>query len=152
MVIIPYQELPGNYNARSIVSCWIPIIPYQELPGNYNLSSPTAPVSAHYTIPRTTRELQQLGCVCWKILKLYHTKNYQGTTTRSQRTEASRTLYHTKNYQGTTTFVVGIVGNGGLYHTKNYQGTTTTSPMYDAGCELYHTKNYQGTTTLSTFG
>ena len=34
-------------------------------------------------------------------------------------------LYHTKNYQGTTTRGVQLVGVGVLYHTKNYQGTTT---------------------------
>ena len=34
-------------------------------------------------------------------------------------------LYHTKNYQGTTTSCAGSTRAFGLYHTKNYQGTTT---------------------------
>ena len=34
-----------------------------------------------YTIPRTTRELQQQHDRGARLLKLYHTKNYQGTTT-----------------------------------------------------------------------
>ena len=35
-LIIPYQELPGNYNKSARTSAAIIIIPYQELPGNYN--------------------------------------------------------------------------------------------------------------------
>ena len=35
-------------------------------------------------------------------------------------------LYHTKNYQGTTTKVMVKSYGYILYHTKNYQGTTTT--------------------------
>ena len=34
--IIPYQELPGNYNLNFLVYETNLIIPYQELPGNYN--------------------------------------------------------------------------------------------------------------------
>ena len=34
---------------------------------------------------------------------LYHTKNYQGTTTQPVIADSGVTLYHTKNYQGTTT-------------------------------------------------
>ena len=34
-------------------------------------------------------------------------------------------LYHTKNYQGTTTLFVVMLLLLTLYHTKNYQGTTT---------------------------
>ena len=34
---------------------------------------------------------------------LYHTKHYQGTTTRPDRWSDRKSLYHTKNYQGTTT-------------------------------------------------
>ena len=34
------------------------IIPYQELPGNYNLVILRRGDAQHYTIPRTTRELQ----------------------------------------------------------------------------------------------
>ena len=34
--IIPYQELPGNYNCMVRAKTWLSIIPYQELPGNYN--------------------------------------------------------------------------------------------------------------------
>ena len=35
-LIIPYQELPGNYNGCSYRPAPEWIIPYQELPGNYN--------------------------------------------------------------------------------------------------------------------
>ena len=34
-------------------------------------------------------------------------------------------LYHTKNYQGTTTHFTKFCVRTRLYHTKNYQGTTT---------------------------
>ena len=34
--IIPYQELLGNYNAKSKMLQAMAIIPYQELLGNYN--------------------------------------------------------------------------------------------------------------------
>ena len=34
--IIPYQELPGNYNMVQQFKQFKAIIPYQELPGNYN--------------------------------------------------------------------------------------------------------------------
>ena len=34
-------------------------------------------------------------------------------------------LYHTKNYQGTTTYYKRYLLQKALYHTKNYQGTTT---------------------------
>ena len=34
-------------------------MPYQELPGNYNASAGRSRAPRHYTIPRTTRELQQ---------------------------------------------------------------------------------------------
>ena len=101
--IIPYQELPGNYNGLTInIPCY-KIIPYQELPGNYNLAAVryighrdyTIPrttrelqpmnvfqkLQLDYTIPRTTRELQPSLKICERPLKLYHTKNYQGTTT-----------------------------------------------------------------------
>ena len=38
--IIPYQELPGNYNLSSSAAWGESIIPYQELPGNYNTRRP----------------------------------------------------------------------------------------------------------------
>ena len=51
-------------------------------------------------------------------------------------------LYHTKNYQGTTTFRRSLLLLLLLYHTKNYQGTTTPFPKKIQGIQLYHTKNY----------
>ena len=39
-------------------------------------------------------------------LQLYHTKNYQGTTTWTGKTALRWLLYHTKNYQGTTTAAI----------------------------------------------
>ena len=59
-----------------------------------------------YTIPRTTRELQPAGHPCFGLQKLYHTKNYQGTTTEGNGRDTPWRLYHTKNYQGTTTGVL----------------------------------------------
>ena len=35
-LIIPYQELLGNYNCRIRFDMYSTIIPYQELLGNYN--------------------------------------------------------------------------------------------------------------------
>ena len=37
--IIPYQELPGNYNHADGLQIQLVIIPYQELPGNYNMNN-----------------------------------------------------------------------------------------------------------------
>ena len=51
-------------------------------------------------------------------------------------------LYHTKNYQGTTTQRFYHGHHDRLYHTKNYQGTTTPFPKKIQGIQLYHTKNY----------
>ena len=56
--IIPYQELPGNYNAECYLGFRPSIIPYQELPGNYNTALMRHTLPVYYTIPRTTRELQ----------------------------------------------------------------------------------------------
>ena len=57
---------------------------------------------------------------------LYHTKNYQGTTTKIDELYLMKRLYHTKNYQGTTTLRIYRALHDILYHTKNYQGTTTS--------------------------
>ena len=83
---------------------------------------------------------------------LYHTKNYQGTTTLTQALQERNLLYHTKNYQGTTTSVVAISSRTALYHTKNHQGTTTTRWCCVMVSGLYHTKNHQGTTTAGRRG
>ncbi len=101
------------------------IIPYQELPGNYNRTKMHLCASHDYTIPRTTRELQLGSTGSITTILLYHTKNYQGTTTRIMLFKCQLSLYHTKNYQGTTTVKLGFAGYNALYHTKNYQGTTT---------------------------
>ena len=66
------------------------------------------------------------------MISLYHTKNYQGTTTIQGTTLNPAELYHTKNYQGTTTAPAGTPPKDQLYHTKNYQGTTTAALR--AGC------------------
>ena len=58
---------------------------------------------AYYTIPKTIRELQLNNLVARFNAGLYHTKNYQGTTTERTAPSQIKTLYHTKNYQGTTT-------------------------------------------------
>ena len=36
-LIIPYQELLGNYDVEDLLKCLTMIIPYQELLGNYDL-------------------------------------------------------------------------------------------------------------------
>ena len=38
-LIIPYQEINGNYNKRWKRNSTTPIIPYQEINGNYNVSN-----------------------------------------------------------------------------------------------------------------
>ena len=38
-LIIPYQELLGNYDSNYAVTAWRVIIPYQELLGNYDQSA-----------------------------------------------------------------------------------------------------------------
>ena len=123
--IIPYQELPGNYNKRSHGWSGSWIIPYQELPGNYNNAQRTAHRLGDYTIPRTTRELQRTmrataRCPYYTIprttreLQLYQLlkeafRDYTiPRTTRELQPNfrfptGKHVLYHTKNYQGTTT-------------------------------------------------
>ena len=39
-LIIPYQELLGNYNSVGLQMKTVIIIPYQELLGNYNQYAP----------------------------------------------------------------------------------------------------------------
>mgnify|MGYP007068522483 CR=1 FL=1 len=56
-LIIPYQELLGNYDASSNISPMAIIIPYQELLGNYDKSGLTPMQMYDYTIPRAIREL-----------------------------------------------------------------------------------------------
>ena len=85
---------------------WWSIIPYQEPPGNYNKLMRVAVRVIHYTIPRTTGELQLLACPCCWPCRLYHTKNHRGTTTQNRQTNASSLLYHTKNHRGTTTLIM----------------------------------------------
>ena len=68
------------------------IIPYQELPGNYNLHDTIAPWMIYYTIPRTTRELQRACVPVTPVFGLYHTKNYQGTTTLTKYTLTKQTI------------------------------------------------------------
>ena len=68
--------------------------------------------------------------------ELYHTKNYQGTTTHTRYRNMNFSLYHTKNYQGTTTPGRAAGVQHILYHTKNYQGTTTVD-LIDAGAVLF---------------
>ncbi len=58
-IIIPYQELSGNYNNETKVDIEENIIPYQELSGNYNAVARSIKEAFDYTIPRTIRELQR---------------------------------------------------------------------------------------------
>ena len=57
--VIPYLEPPGNYNIMGAAAQAYGVIPYLEPPGNYNLAIHYAILMLSYTIPRTTRELQQ---------------------------------------------------------------------------------------------
>ena len=50
---------------------------------------------------------------------LYHTKNYQGTTTPNAADYSAVLLYHTKNYQGTTTGERGRARRGGIIPYKD---------------------------------
>ena len=70
------------------------------------------------------------------MISLYHTKNYQGTTTISKRRENYYRLYHTKNYQGTTTPFPKKIQGIQLYHTKNYlAGAAFSSAQASDGSE-----------------
>ena len=55
--IIPYQELLGNYDCILIAVSSVMIIPYQELLGNYDEPCNGAALCHDYTIPRAIREL-----------------------------------------------------------------------------------------------
>ncbi len=100
--IIPYQELPGNYNKSLGFQTPLGIIPYQELPGNYNGRGGDGDM----------------------LLGLYHTKNYQGTTTGKTAGLSVSRLYHTKNYQGTTTRL-----SSGVLSNVNYTIPRTTREL-----------------------
>ena len=52
-------------------------------------------------------------------LSLFHTKKYQGTTTKKNRGKVSKRLFHTKKYQGTTTVCYQNEKECILFHTKN---------------------------------
>ena len=55
--IIPYQELLGNYDCVQSPVWARLIIPYQELLGNYDVFVLRFTVAHNYTIPRAIREL-----------------------------------------------------------------------------------------------
>lgn len=74
---------------------------------------------------------------------LYHTKNYQGTTTSKPGLLTTVRLYHTKNYQGATTQSYNNLPQYTLYHTKNCQGTTTRQGLLRQSEALYHTRELQ---------
>ena len=73
-IIIPYQELLGNYNNSAMRTQWRQIIPYQELLGNYN--SFRAVLQAAAIIPYQEL-LGNYNCsvMMSSVLQLYHTKN-----------------------------------------------------------------------------
>ena len=56
-LIIPYQELLGNYDKGSVLLSRYQIIPYQELLGNYDSEAVPNAKALDYTIPRAIREL-----------------------------------------------------------------------------------------------
>ena len=55
--IIPYQELLGNYDCPGQRPSAYSIIPYQELLGNYDQHHSADERVLNYTIPRAIREL-----------------------------------------------------------------------------------------------
>ena len=56
-LIIPYQELLGNYDESWPDNQMRKIIPYQELLGNYDSEAVPNAKALDYTIPRAIREL-----------------------------------------------------------------------------------------------
>ena len=56
-LIIPYQELLGNYDCPGQRPSAYSIIPYQELLGNYDQHHSADERVLNYTIPRAIREL-----------------------------------------------------------------------------------------------
>ena len=57
LLIIPYQELLGNYDRFPVLIGKPEIIPYQELLGNYDGTHNAHDGAQNYTIPRAIREL-----------------------------------------------------------------------------------------------
>ena len=57
LLIIPYQELLGNYDVDIEDDDLTDIIPYQELLGNYDQLGSQVAGGDDYTIPRAIREL-----------------------------------------------------------------------------------------------
>ena len=146
------------------------IIPYQELPGNYNLIRFDHTPEQYYTIPRTTRELQQTTLMYRGSEGLYHTKNYQGTTTVYGHVLPVRRYYTiprtTRELQRFTEVLRAVVDYtiprttrelqlrpSGEVPAIDYTIPRTTRELQPISQDrrrntvLYHTKNYQGTTT-----
>ena len=125
-LIIPYQEPPGNYNPKSNQRLRRSIIPYQEPPGNYNFALPCLAAWLHYTIPRTTGELQ-----LW-TKKPLQMKNYTIPRTTGELQPQLPITQRPNHYTIPRTtgelqrrlfcFQIPAI----LYHTKNHRGTTTS--------------------------
>ena len=75
-VIIPYQELLGNYDKLYSNPLAFAIIPYQELLGNYDFFHRCKLFAQYYTIPRAIRELWPFALIPVTSVWLYHTKSY----------------------------------------------------------------------------
>ena len=56
--LLVYQIISDEDELTPSIKRQLFIIPYQELPGNYNAMDDAHVIGFHYTIPRTTRELQ----------------------------------------------------------------------------------------------
>ena len=75
-LIIPYQELLGNYDHEKSNQHDACIIPYQELLGNYDINLYNRDYYRDYTIPRAIRELWRKNIEGAGTAGLYHTKSY----------------------------------------------------------------------------
>ena len=73
-MIIPYQELLGNYNRRLVDVYGGTIIPYQELLGNYNLDCFDRYNNGIIPYQELLGNYNLITGYVLKI-KLYHTKN-----------------------------------------------------------------------------
>ena len=74
-IIIPYQELLGNYDTRAKDWYAWNIIPYQELLGNYDDYAEIAPGALIIPYQELLGNYDNLDEAC-DALELYHTKSY----------------------------------------------------------------------------
>ena len=142
-LIIPYQELSGNYNSWAGPPVDVQIIPYQELSGNYNFSSsgrsrstiiPYQELSGNYNKIEGYEALKQIipyqelsGNYNVVSYSYWRYENYTIPRTIRELQPLAALAHCTRHYTIPRTIrelqpeKVKSISQLRLYHTKNYQ-------------------------------